>query len=82
MLAILAQQSKSYSIGTQNGTTGFMFCNGDEGFGYDGFSNLTTKGYTTGALAVKDLSNGKLNAVVIDRQPALMIAASTNANLG
>lgn len=82
VLAILAQQSKSYSIGTQNGTTGFMFCNGDEGFGYDGFSNLTTKGYTTGALAVKDLSNGKLNAVVIDRQPALMIAASTNANLG
>lgn len=82
VIAILEKQSKSYSIGTQNGTTGFMFCNGDAGFGYDGFTNLTTKGYTTGALAVKDLSNGKLNAVVIDRQPALMIAASTNANLG
>ncbi len=82
VIAILEQQSKSYSIGTQNGTTGFMYCNGDAGFGYDGFTNLTTKGYTTGALAVKDLSNGKINAVVIDRQPALMIASSINSNLG
>lgn len=77
--AILAAQKKSYKVGAQNGTTGFMYSFGDEGFGYDGFKNLTTTGYTNGALAVKDLSNGKINAVIIDKQPAFMIAASTNA---
>ena len=51
---------------------------GDSGFGYDGFKNLTTKGYTTGALAMKDLSNGKIDAVILDKQPSLMIAATLN----
>lgn len=78
---ILKQQSKSYTIGTQNGTTGFMYSNGDEGFGYPGFTNLTTAGYQNGALAVQDLSAGKINAVIIDKQPAIMISASVNANV-
>lgn len=73
---ILKAQSSSYSIGTQNGTTGYMYSAGDVGFGYEGFGNLTTKGYTTGALAVQDLANGRINAVIIDKQPALMIAES------
>lgn len=75
---ILKEQSKSYNIGAQNGTTGFMYSAGDKDFGYTGFKNLTTTGYTNGALAVKDLSNGKINAVIIDKQPAIMIAKSTN----
>ena len=78
--AIFAQQDKKFIIGTQNGTTGYMYCAGDEDFGYDGFTNLTVNGYKTGALAVKDLSNGKINAVVIDKQPALMISKATNEN--
>ncbi|MBR2987271.1 MAG: transporter substrate-binding domain-containing protein [Clostridia bacterium] len=76
--AKLSAQAKSFTVGTQNGTTGFMFTAGDEGFGYDGFKNLTTKGYTTGALAVLDLANGVVDAVIIDKQPAIMIAESTN----
>lgn len=76
--AILSAKGKSYTIGTQAGTTGFMYSNGDEDFGYDGFANLTTKAYDTGALAMKDLSNGKINAVILDKQPSLMIAASYN----
>ena len=76
--AIFAKQDKQYIIGTQKATTGYMYCAGDESFGYDGFTNLTVNGYTTGALATKDLSNGKVNAVVIDKQPALMIAKSIN----
>ena len=55
-----------------------MYSAGDSGFGYDGFKNLTTKGYTTGALAMKDLSNGKIDAVILDKQPSLMIAATLN----
>ncbi len=76
--AILAQQDKKFIIGAQNGTTGYMYSAGDEDFGYDGFTNLTVNGYKTGALAVKDLSNGKINAVIIDKQPALMISKSIN----
>lgn len=78
IVAKLSEQDKKFKVGTQNGTTGYMFSAGDEGFGYDGFTNLTTNGYTTGALAVKDLSNGKIDAVILDKQPALMIAKSTN----
>ena len=76
--AILAEQDKNYIIGAQNGTTGYMYSAGNEDFEYDGFKNLTVNGYKTGALAVKDLSNGKINAVIIDKQPALMIAKSIN----
>lgn len=75
---ILKAQTSKYKIGTQNGTTGYMYSAGDSGFGYDGFKNLTTKGYTTGALAMKDLSNGKIDAVILDKQPSLMIAATLN----
>lgn len=79
--AILAQKGKDFIIGTQNGTTGNMYSAGNEDFGYDGFKNLTVNGYKTGALAIKDLSNGKINAVVLDKQPALMIVDSTNSNI-
>lgn len=76
--AILASKGKDYKVGTQNGTTGYMYSAGDEGFGYPGFTNLTTNGYTTGALAMKDLSNGKIDAVILDLQPSLLIAETTN----
>ncbi len=76
--AKLAEQNSEFIVGTQNGTTGYMFSAGDEGFGYDGFKNLKTNGYTTGALAVLDLANGLVDAVILDKQPAIMIAESTN----
>lgn len=81
IIKVLGEQGKDFKVGTQNGTTGYMFSKGDEGFGYDGFTNLETKGYTSGALAIKDLSTGKINAVIIDKQPAIMIAEQTNANI-
>ena len=75
---VLKAQAKTFKVGTQNGTTGYMYTAGDEDFGYDGYKNLETKAYNTGALAVLDLDNGKIDAVIIDKQPAIMIAASTN----
>lgn len=78
IVAKLSEQSTEFKVGTQNGTTGYMYSAGDEGFGYDGFKNLTTSGYTTGALAILDLANGKVDAVILDKQPAIMIAESTN----
>ncbi len=78
IIAKLGEQNSEFIVGTQNGTTGYMFSAGDEGFGYDGFKNLKTNGYTTGALAVLDLANGLVDAVILDKQPAIMIAESTN----
>ena len=78
IIAKLSEQTIDFKVGTQNGTTGYMYSAGDEGFGYDGFKNLTTSGYTTGALAILDLANGKVDAVILDKQPAIMIAESTN----
>jgi len=77
---ILKTKSKKYTIGTQVGTTGYMYSNGDEDFGYDGFTNLTTTTYTNGTLACMDLKNGKIDAVIIDKQPAIMITKSVNGN--
>ena len=76
--AILKTKGKDYIIGTQAGTTGYMYSFGDESFEYEGFANLETKGYESGALAMQDLSNGKIDAVILDKQPSLMIAASIN----
>ena len=75
---ILKAKDSSYIIGTQAGTTGYMYSYGDADFEYDGFTNLTTKAYNTGALAMKDLSNGKINAVILDKQPSILIAATIN----
>lgn len=77
--AILLEKGTDFTIGTQNGTTGYMYSAGDEGFGYDGFKNLTTKGFTTGALAMTDLTNGRINAVILDKQPSLMIAEGNSS---
>lgn len=79
--AILKTKGSSYIIGTQTGTTGYMYTYGDESFEYKGFSNLQTKAYNTGALAMMDLSNGKINAVILDKQPSLMIVANFNKKL-
>ena len=75
---VLSEQAATFTVGTQIATTGYMYSAGDEDFGYDGFKNLTTKSYSNGALAAKDLSNGKINAVIIDKQPALMIVKNIN----
>ena len=62
-------------IGYQTGTTGGMYINGDEAFGFDGFSNIEGKGYDTAVLAVEDMLNGNLYAVVVDEGPANAIVA-------
>ena len=75
---VLKAQKSSFIVGTQQGTTGYMYSKGDEDFGYDGFENIQTKAYQTGALAMQDLANGKINAVILDKQPSLMIQKSMN----
>ena len=74
VVAVLKKQNKAYTIGTQEGTTGYYYTAGNEDFDYDGFPNLTAKSYTAGALAMTDLKNRRINAVILDLQPSLSIA--------
>lgn len=55
-------------IGTQEATTGYIYCSAsveDGGYGED---HVTA--YTNGAMAVQSLVEGKVDCVVIDSQPA------------
>lgn len=61
-------------IGAQNGTTGYYYIAGDEGFGFDGLKNAEVAGYSNGALAVQDMLNGNVDFVIIDEAPALQMA--------
>ena len=74
---ILKSKDKNVSIGVQNGTTGQFYCEGDESWGFEGFSAKTI-GYKNGSLAVQDLINGNNNYVIIDSAPAKCITESIN----
>ena len=50
-------------IGVQDGTTGYIYCSDD--YGED---HITS--YTNGAMAIEALKGGKVDAVVIDNEPA------------
>lgn len=76
--AILNTKDSSVSVGVQNGTTGQLYCEGDEEWEFAGFQ-MTTKNYKNGSLAVLDLLNGNLDYVVIDAAPAKFITESINA---
>ena len=63
-------------IGVQTGTTGECFLKGDADWGFTGYANVDTNSYSTGALAVKDLLDGKLDYVVIDAAVAKALVAN------
>lgn len=76
--AILNAKDDSCKIGVQDGTTGQLYCVGDEDWGFDGFK-VDTKGYKNGSLAVQDMLNGGVDYVVIDSAPAAAITEAINA---
>ena len=64
-------------IGVQDGTTGYIYCSSpveDGGYGED---HVTS--YPNGAMAIEALKGGKVDAVVIDKEPA---KAFVQANAG
>jgi len=75
--AVLNGLDKNYKIGVQLGTTGQLYVEGDADWGFDGFG-VTCVGYKNGSLAVQDLINGNVNAVIIDSAPAEQITAAFN----
>lgn len=67
-------------VGYQNGTTGNWYVAGDEGWGFAGFANVTATGYSTAQLAIQDIANGLLYAVVVDEAPGAAMVKAINAN--
>ena len=64
-------------IGCQEGTTGYIYCSDTPENGGYGADNVDA--YTNGAMAIQALLSGKVDAVVIDNQPA---KAFVEANKG
>ena len=78
VLAVLADQDAG-RIGGQSGTTAEFYEKGDSDWGFDGISNMSWVGYTSGSLAVNDMLSGNINYVMIDKAPAEMIVKKVNA---
>ena len=55
-------------IGVQDGTTGYIYCSDTVENGGYGEDHVTS--YTNGAMAIEALKGGKVDAVVIDNEPA------------
>lgn len=68
--------AKDKMIGTQEGTTGFTYCSDTPENG--GFGEDHVIAYTNGATAIQALLAGKVNAVVIDSQPAKEFVAAND----
>ncbi len=66
----LLEALEGKTIGCQIGTTGESYINGDTEMEFDGIKNAQCKGYKDGLLATKDLSDGNIDAVIIDSAPA------------
>ncbi|MCR5249667.1 MAG: transporter substrate-binding domain-containing protein [Lachnospiraceae bacterium] len=75
--AILKGKDSSVKVGVENETTSQLYCEGDAGSGYEGFS-MTVVGYSNGSLAVQDLLNGNVDYVIIDAAPAKFITEKIN----
>ncbi len=75
---ILVGKDQKTKIGVQTGTTGQFYVEGDESWGFGGFTAKAV-GYKNGSLAVQDLLNGNINYVIIDAAPAERITEALNA---
>jgi polar amino acid transport system substrate-binding protein len=75
--AILNAKDKNTIVGYQNGTTGGLYVEGDEDWGFAGFP-VTAKGFDSAVSAAQALVNGQIDFVVVDEGPAQIIVKSMN----
>ena len=75
--AILASLTSESKIGCQKGTTGELYIDGDEDYGFPGLA-ATKMSYDYAALAVNAMVNGNIDFVIVDNGPAKAISASVN----
>ena len=71
----IIKQLEGKEIGVQRATTGQFYVEGDADWGFDGIKDAVCKPYDNGGLAMKDLNDGKIKAVILDEAPAKNIVA-------
>lgn len=71
----IINELKGKRIGCQSATTGQFYIQGDADWGFTGISNAQCKPYDNGGLAIKDLNDGKLDAVILDEAPSKNIVS-------
>lgn len=75
--AVINGLDANTKVGFQTGTTGGLYVEGDEDWGFTGF-NVKAVGYESAAVAVTDMLNGNLAFVVVDEAPANNIVDAIN----
>lgn len=71
----LYEEGATYKVGVQLSTTGDIYFSTDIA---DGLTTCTVEQYTTGADAIAALSTGKIDAVIIDNEPAKSFVAAND----
>ena len=77
VVAILEALTAETKIGCQKGTTGELYIDGDEDYGFPGLA-ATKMSYDYAALAVNAMINGNIDFVIVDNGPAKAISATVN----
>ena len=78
VVAVLNKMTDKDKIGVQAGTTGQYYIEGDADWDFPGLPAKCVT-YKNGSLAVQDMLNGNIQAVIIDAAPASAIAEAINA---
>lgn len=68
--AELDEQLKNQSIGVCSGFTGAAYASGDAEWGFKAIEGAKVKTYDNISLAIEDLKNGTINAIIMDDVPA------------
>ena len=71
----IIKQLEGKKIGVQSATTGQYYVEGDADWEFDGITGAQCKPYDNGGLAIKDLNDGKIDAVILDEAPAKNIVS-------
>ena len=71
----ILKQLEGKKIGVQRATTGQFYVEGDADWGFDGIKDADCRPYDNGGLAIKDLNDGKVDAVILDEAPAKNIVS-------
>ncbi len=73
-LTAMAEAGEEFLIGTQEGTTGYIYAS--DSLENGGFGEDHVLAYTNGATAVQALTSGKVDCVIIDNEPAKNFVAA------
>lgn len=66
--------------GGQAGTTSQFYVEGNEGLGFEGYSNLEFHSYSSAAMALKDMKNGNTSFILTDMTTANAIVMDGNSS--